>query len=64
MEISKLDQPVYKILKKASSIAKEYFENFKSLNVQNKKDFSPVEGFLVKATPVEQSLPILPNTIA
>ena len=42
MEISKLDQPVYKILKKASSIAKKYFENFKSLNVQNKKDFSPV----------------------
>ena len=42
MEISKLDQPVYKILKKASSIAKKYFENFKSLNVQNKKDFSPI----------------------
>ena len=29
-----------------------------------KNDFSPVEGFLVKATPVEQSLPILPKTIA
>ena len=42
MEISKLDQPIYKILKKASLIAKKYFENFKSLNVQNKKDFSPV----------------------
>ena len=42
MEISKLEQPIYKILKKASSIAKKYFENRKSLNVQNKKDFSPV----------------------
>ena len=42
MEISKLDKPIYEILKKASSIAKKYFENLKSLNVQNKKDFSPV----------------------
>ena len=29
-----------------------------------KKFFSPVEGFLVKATPVEQSSPIFPKTIA
>ena len=29
-----------------------------------KKELSPVEGFLVKATPVEQSFPMLPNTIA
>ena len=39
--------------------------NFKDLvKKQKKNDFSPVDGFLVKATPVEQSSPILPKTIA
>ena len=33
-------------------------------NHSPKKIFSPVEGFLVKATPVPQSFPRFPKTIA
>ena len=33
-------------------------------NHSPKKTFSPVDGFLVKATPVPQFLPMFPKTIA
>ena len=76
-EFSKKISPVYKVIKKVSEnnltenknvigfVGAPWTLLVYMINKNSpKKELSPVDGFRVKATPVEKSFPILPNTIA
>ena len=68
-EMGRLGLPVPPGFTITTNVCDLFYKNKKKLPkkvIKNspKKEFSPVEGFLVKATPVEHSSPIFPNTIA